>query len=95
MHEFLGVCVLTLRTHQSERKKKMHSETGNKTSREHNQNNQTLSKDQCASHTADFTLLEPLVGRKEKPQLQCHLWLPTGQHYQLTIEANFFSLLLV
>lgn len=94
MHEFLGVCVLTLRTHQPERKKKMHSETGNKTSREHNQNNQTLSKDQCASHTADFSLLEPPVGRK-KPQLQCPLWLPTWQDYQLTIEADFFTLLLV
>lgn len=96
MHEFLGFCVLILRTQQSEEKgKKMHSEAGNKTSRECNQNNQTLSKGQCDSYRADIALPEPTVGRKQKPQLQCPLWLSTWQDYQLTIEADFFSLLLI
>lgn len=64
MHELLGFDVLTLRTHQPERKKKkMHSKTGNKTSKEENEINQNLSKRQCAGYTAGFTLPESIVGR--------------------------------
>lgn len=51
----------------------MHSKTGSETSKEENENNQTLSKGQCASHTAGFTLPEPIAGRMEKPQIHCLL----------------------